>query len=37
MIPVLPAKNASRTLSQELLADRDYRKITVTDVVRELA
>lgn len=36
MIPrCCPPKNASRTLSGELLADRSYRKITVTDVVRE--
>ncbi len=36
MIPrCCPPKNASKNAFWELLADRDYRKITVTDVVRE--
>jgi len=32
---VLPAKERLENAFWELLADRDYRKITVTDVVRE--
>ena len=34
---VLPAKERLENAFWELLADRDYRKITVTDVVSEAA